>query len=348
LYTSQENKDWTQLPSPQDLQGKVLIKGKRPPEEEEQSEESSQPTATSQSSSSPPAPPPSSPPSGNSNSNETIPRIADELAQLTFFSGVKFKSFDKSIDLPPTDMHSIGETKITKLTRFAKRWRQYNQQHMTRTYPAGVRVDSSNYNPILAWAMGCQMVALNFQTSSVEILLNQGRFRQNGECGYVLKPQCLLSSQVDNSSLFHPIVLKVRILSGSCLPKPNGAKYGEKTDPYVVIMVHDVSKSGSKEIESYKCTSKTTHVVTDNGFCPYWSEKQLHSFTIEAPPVAMVQFSLHESNVVGTDVLVCDSSIPLPCLRQGYRSVQLYDRHGGRTGPFSCATLLVEIQMEEK
>lgn len=35
---------------------------------------------------------------------------------------------------------------------------------MSRIYPKGTRMDSSNYMPQMFWNVGCQMVALNFQT----------------------------------------------------------------------------------------------------------------------------------------------------------------------------------------
>jgi hypothetical protein len=35
---------------------------------------------------------------------------------------------------------------------------------------------------------GVQMVALNFQYPGIEMHLNQGFFRNNGGCGYILKP----------------------------------------------------------------------------------------------------------------------------------------------------------------
>lgn len=73
-------------------------------------------------------------------------------------------------------------------------------------YPAGFRVNSSNYNPVDMWNVGMQLVALNYQTHSLEMNINQARFRDNGavrrmhaldgsddmwQCGYVLKPQFL-------------------------------------------------------------------------------------------------------------------------------------------------------------
>lgn len=41
---------------------------------------------------------------------------------------------------------------------------KYNLKGLTRVYPKGQRVDSSNYDPFRLWLCGSQMVALNFQT----------------------------------------------------------------------------------------------------------------------------------------------------------------------------------------
>uniref|UniRef100_A0A1I8FR54 Phosphoinositide phospholipase C n=1 Tax=Macrostomum lignano TaxID=282301 RepID=A0A1I8FR54_9PLAT len=59
---------------------------------------------------------------------------------------------------------------------------------MSRIYPRGNRVDSSNFMPQIFWNAGCQMVALNFQTPDLAMQLNQGKFEYNGNCGYLLKP----------------------------------------------------------------------------------------------------------------------------------------------------------------
>jgi len=42
---------------------------------------------------------------------------------------------------------------------------EYNRTALTRVYPSGGRVDSSNFDPCPSWKLGCQMVALNFQTA---------------------------------------------------------------------------------------------------------------------------------------------------------------------------------------
>ena len=43
----------------------------------------------------------------------------------------------------------------------------YNKRQMSRVYPKGGRVDSSNFQPQIFWNAGIQMVALNFQVSSL-------------------------------------------------------------------------------------------------------------------------------------------------------------------------------------
>ncbi|KTF90120.1 hypothetical protein cypCar_00040164, partial [Cyprinus carpio] len=61
--------------------------------------------------------------------------------------------------------------------------RSYNKRQMSRIYPKGGRVDSSNYMPQIFWNAGCQMVSLNFQTPDLGMQLNQGKFEYNGACG---------------------------------------------------------------------------------------------------------------------------------------------------------------------
>ena len=43
---------------------------------------------------------------------------------------------------------------------------EHTESHMVRVYPAGMRIDSSNFNPVTVWSCGIQMVAMNYQTSA--------------------------------------------------------------------------------------------------------------------------------------------------------------------------------------
>jgi len=64
------------------------------------------------------------------------------------------------------------------------------------------------------------------------------------------------------------------------------------------------------------------------------------------PDVAMVLFTVwdaHES--MGNKYLVGVSSIPFSCLREGYRSVQLFDENFTRCDPYSFASLFIHISL---
>lgn len=71
------------------------------------------------------------------------------------------------------------------------------QVQFSRVYPKGQRIDSSNYNPISMWNSGSQMVALNYQTPDKPMQLNQAKFRDNGCCGYLLRPEFMFRDEFD-------------------------------------------------------------------------------------------------------------------------------------------------------
>ena len=55
-------------------------------------------------------------------------------------------------------MSSFGESTAFKYSEeAAAQYVEYNKKHLSRTYPGGVRVDSSNYDPIYLWNAGCQI-----------------------------------------------------------------------------------------------------------------------------------------------------------------------------------------------
>lgn len=63
----------------------------------------------------------------------------------------------------------------------------HTESQVMRTYPTGMRIDSSNFNPVIFWAFGIQSVAMNYQTVDTALQINSAMFEQNGGCGYVLK-----------------------------------------------------------------------------------------------------------------------------------------------------------------
>jgi hypothetical protein len=341
LYIPNEGSLQGRLPSPMDLRGMVVVKGRRPKDldlddaedyEDDMSDDGAPSTIYA------------------SEYHEAVAKkkvhhkMSPSLARLTLFHGNKFMSWEGSIQNLHHHMHSFSENKVRSLARRTDRkvWSIYNQSHMSRTYPAGSRVDSSNYLPILPWSMGCQLVALNFQTNDVALKLNDGRFRENGGCGYVLKPTAVMSMhQGERES--KPLKVSIRVLSGSCLPKSNEEKTGECINAYVKVSVYDV-KNGDKEAFQ----THTTDVCYNNGFAPIWHSENSFSFRVDNRAVAMLQLAIYDKESAHTsDTFVASASMPISCLRKGLRSVKLFDTANTRTGAIDFASLLIEVKQSQ-
>ena len=91
----------------------------------------------------------------------------------------------------------------------------------TRVYPKGARVDSSNYDPVKLWNLGIQLVALNYQTPDKAMQLNNAKFRQHGNCGYVLRPDFMFADDYDPSSLSslgssEPLTFHLKVCLSGC------------------------------------------------------------------------------------------------------------------------------------
>lgn len=121
-------------------------------------------------------------------------KIHRDLSALIFYSqSVTFSSFEDSAQSEYYKMCSFAEKKAFSLLRVAeenqaKQFAKNNRRQISRVYPNGKRVDSSNFDPQVIWNAGCQMAALNYQTPDRHMWLNHGKFQQNGGCGYILKP----------------------------------------------------------------------------------------------------------------------------------------------------------------
>uniref|UniRef100_H2YZU2 Phosphoinositide phospholipase C n=1 Tax=Ciona savignyi TaxID=51511 RepID=H2YZU2_CIOSA len=214
----------------------------------------------------------------------------------------------------------------------------HNQWQLVRIYPKGTRTNSSNYNPLAMWNSGCQIVALNYQTEDRDTHINDALFRSNGGCGYVLKPNCLLSGNFDankiskDSPFAKPTKLVIRVISAQQLPKPKSSKKSDVIDPYVIVSISgcDIDKQ-----------SKATSVVDDNGFNPTWETEPELTFNVTMPQMAFVTFDVMDKDAVGDDDLVGTYTLPFHSLAKGYRHVHLCTL-GSK--PLLPATLFINIK----
>ncbi|XP_062504200.1 inactive phospholipase C-like protein 2 isoform X2 [Corticium candelabrum] len=347
LYTTPPDETRQYLPSPEELKGKILVKGKKlKPEFENEDENADEGDVSdedeaadldddvkvrSQSVSRTASPNGTDQADGHRRRSETRKqksiKLAVSLSKLvTYVQSVHFRNFQESAENAKYyHMSSFTEGSMGKLASGSSaEYVNYNKRQLSRIYPAGTRVNSSNYNPQVAWNVGCQIVALNYQTDCEEMDLNQGRFQINGKSGYVLKPEILRTevSHVDVNGK-HPIpgvlpqLMTIKVISGQQVPKPpgSGAK-GEVIDPFVSVQVFGIPSDS---------TSTRTSTVKNNGFNPTWDST--FKFLLKFPDVAMVRFSVLDDDFVGDD-FIGQYSVPVPSIQPGYRHIPLYSKSG--------------------
>ena len=98
-------------------------------------------------------------------------------SMINYIQSVHFAGFDAALEKSLNyQMSSFSETAaLGYLKTQAVEFVDYNKMQVSRLYPKGARVDSSNYMPQIFWNSGCQMVALNFQTPDLPMQLNQAQ-----------------------------------------------------------------------------------------------------------------------------------------------------------------------------
>ncbi|KAM8731695.1 1-phosphatidylinositol 4,5-bisphosphate phosphodiesterase delta-1a isoform 2-T2 [Acanthopagrus schlegelii] len=315
----------TNFPSPEDLKGKFLIKGKRlnkleaafnnnnTVEEDTVSEEDEAADCKEN--------------GQKAKSKKSKIKLAKLLSDMVIYcKSVHFNGFEHAKDNQAFyEMSSFKESKAFNLADTSgTAYIHHNMDKLSRIYPAGSRTDSSNYNPVPMWNVGCQIVALNFQTPSKEMHLNQGRFLPNGVSGYILKPEFLrsLSSQFNPNTLTKGPWLQrktfhVMVISGQQLPKINKDKHKSIVDPLVRVELYGVPADNA---------SKETHYIENNGFNPMWNER--FQFNIQVPELAMVRFVVEDHDSTSQNDLIGQYCLPLTSMQNGYRHVPLLTKRG--------------------
>uniref|UniRef100_A0A673FVU9 Phosphoinositide phospholipase C n=1 Tax=Sinocyclocheilus rhinocerous TaxID=307959 RepID=A0A673FVU9_9TELE len=301
----------TCLPSPEELKGRFIVKGKRLDKLEDMFSESK--TADEESVTEEEDDEGDEEDQEKKSSKTKLLKLAKELSDIVIYcKSVHFHGFEDSQD-------------------------KHNTDKLSRIYPAGLRTDSSNYNPVPLWNAGCQIVALNFQTACPEMDLNRGLFLQNGQSGYNLKPSYLR----DRDTKFDPITLPdgpwlknktlhVMVISAQQLPKVSERK-SSIVDPVVKVQVYGVPAD---------TTMVETQYIENNGFNPMWNEN--FQFDVRVPDLALVRFSIEDYDSSSNNEFIGQYTLPFNSLKKGYHHVPLLTKNGDH---LSSAGLFVHIMV---
>uniref|UniRef100_A0A8D3BC47 Phosphoinositide phospholipase C n=1 Tax=Scophthalmus maximus TaxID=52904 RepID=A0A8D3BC47_SCOMX len=324
------------LPSPEDLKGKIIVKGKKELAVGECSSSTSDLSSSDEEASRTEGKPP--PKNGGQSLQPSVSKLSPELSELVVYTrSVHFKSFEQAARNPASELSSFSESEALRHIKDSGMYFvRHNSHQLSRIYPSGQRLQSSNYNPQEMWNAGCQIVALNFQTPGEQMDLNQGRFLQNGRCGYILKPpfMCQLGTTFNPENVgggpgHSPVLLTVRVLSAQQLPKPEWDKPSSIVDPQVWVELHGAPIDNNKK--------KTQH-VDNNGFNPRWD--CTFNFTVNVPDLALVRFMVEDHDYTSSNDFLGQYTLPFTSLRTGYRHVRLLKLDGSSLSP---ASLFVHV-----
>uniref|UniRef100_A0AAX7V485 Phosphoinositide phospholipase C n=1 Tax=Astatotilapia calliptera TaxID=8154 RepID=A0AAX7V485_ASTCA len=315
------------LPSPMELMGKILVKNKKKHHKTSGSAKkklSEQVSNTCSDSSSVCEP---SSPSADDDDDDCKKGSMDEgtagseafateeMSNLVIYiQPVKFNSFEASKKINRSyQMSSFVETKaLEQLTKSPVEFVEYNKLQLSRIYPKGTRVDSSNYNPQLFWNAGCQLVALNFQTIDLSMQLNLGMYEYNGKCGYRLKPEFMRRPDKHfdpfTESTVDGIVantLSVKIISGQFLSD-------KKVGTYVEIDMFGLPVDTKRK--AFK-----TKTSQGNAINPVWEEEAIVFKKVVLPTLASLRIAVFEEG----GKFIGHRIIPVSAIRPGYHYISL-------------------------
>ncbi|KAJ0101423.1 hypothetical protein Patl1_06615 [Pistacia atlantica] len=234
---------------------------------------------------------------------------------------------------------SLSEQQLEKAVEtYGKDIVRFTQRNILRVYPKGIRVDSSNYNPLIGWSHGAQMVAFNMQGYGRSLWLMHGMFRANGGCGYVKKPDFLLKAGPHNE-VFDPNVnlpvkrtLKVIVYMGE------GWYYDFHHTHFDAYSPPDFyARVGIAGVPA-DTVMKKTKTLEDN-WIPAWNEE--FEFPLTVPELALLRIEVHEYDMSEKDDFGGQTCLPVSELRRGIRAVPLHDRKGEK---YNSVKLLMRFE----
>ncbi|MFS7958188.1 putative phosphoinositide phospholipase C [Helianthus anomalus] len=141
----------------------------------------------------------------NENSGETAPPYVDIIGIPATKANKKLKKA-LTVESGKANRLSLSEQTLERAASlYGADLVRFTQKNILRVYPKGTRVTSTNFKPLRAWMHGVQMVAFNMQGYGRSLWMMHGMFRSNGKCGYVKKPDFLMSMG-PNNEVFEPKV----------------------------------------------------------------------------------------------------------------------------------------------
>ncbi|KAL5568587.1 hypothetical protein UlMin_025162 [Ulmus minor] len=224
----------------------------------------------------------------------------------------------RRLSLSEQQLEKAAETHGKDIVRFT-------QRNILRVYPKGTRFDSSNYNPLIGWMHGAQMVAFNMQGYGRSLWLMQGMFKANGGCGYVKKPEFLLKTGPHNEVFDPKVRLPVKTTLKVTIYMGEGWYYDFRHTHFDAYSPPDFyTRIGIAGVNA-DSVMKKTKTLEDN-WIPAWNE--VFEFPLTVPELALLRIEVHEYDMSEKDDFGGQACLPISELKKGIRAIPLHDRKG--------------------
>ncbi|KAI9729465.1 MAG: Phospholipase C [Cirrosporium novae-zelandiae] len=292
-------------------------------------------------------------------------KIIKSLADLGVYTrGQKWTNFEDAESRTYNHVFSFAERNFEGMckdphTKSQLEW--HNTCYLTRVYPSGFRVKSSNFDPNTFWRRGVQMVALNWQTYDTGMQMNNAMFASGTDrTGYVLKPKELRHprhSQDPSREAPSPrlklekqlVKFSVEVISAHQLPRPKGMWSEDSFNPYIEIEMfsaEDKSKgiaSGEGGLDASARNGmsgiglphrRRTRIAQSNGYDPTYHDGFKLLLETKYPGLVFVRWSVWNSsdgksyNSPNSNLPLATFTAKLSSLQEGYRHLPLFDGAG--------------------
>ncbi|KAJ5480220.1 hypothetical protein N7530_005729 [Penicillium desertorum] len=298
-------------------------------------------------------------------------KITKPLSDLGVYTrGYKWHSFSSPESRRYNHIYSFAERSFESICQSHDNkvaLESHNRKYLTRVYPSGFRLRSSNFDPNKFWRRGVQMVALNWQTYDIGMQMNQAMFAAGTDrTGYILKPESLRLPPVDGNQkrkMERKLVrFSVDVVSAQQLPRPRTIGQDDSINPYVEIEMFSADDRGQSFVlgEGGMNASarngmsgigyphrRRTKIEQSNGYSPVFNDKFRLSLETKYPDLVFVRWTVWSSTdgrSTGNSVQLATFTAKLTSLSQGYRYLPLYDASGDQ---YLFSTLFCKISKQD-
>ncbi|KAI9923849.1 hypothetical protein ASPWEDRAFT_51316 [Aspergillus wentii DTO 134E9] len=301
-------------------------------------------------------------------------KITKPLSDLGVYTrGYKWHSFSSAESQRYNHVYSFAERSFESICRDPENkssFEKHNRKYLTRVYPSGFRLRSSNFDPLKFWRRGVQMAALNWQTYDIGMQLNHAMFAAGSDrTGYILKPESLRASDPFDEEKKRRkerklVRFSVDMISAQQLPRPRSFGPDDSINPYVEIEMFSADDRGQSVVlgEGGMNTSarnnlsgigsphrRRTKIEQSNGYSPNFNDRFKLSLETQFPDLVFVRWVVWSSlDGHGTgnnnSVQLATFTAKLSSLSQGYRYLPLYDGSGDQ---YLFSTLFCKITKED-